>query len=187
MAQTHHWLQVLWLAHSAGLRVLLLLMDLVGLGGPWDLACLAPQASLVTLLVQAHQVPPQSLAVLGSQEGLVGLEIHPCLVGLQGLGHHWVPEDQVSPGILGSLWGPADLLILCLHALQVGQWARLDPSHQRGLVVLAPLSLLFVPYCQWDQGVPAVLCHLWDPWDQEDLVATTKRKWQLTGFSLQRE
>jgi hypothetical protein len=33
----------------------------------------------------------------------------------------------------------------------------------------APPSLLSVPCCQLDQEVPEILCHLLDPWGQEDL------------------
>lgn len=161
--QTYHWPLVLWLAHSAGPGVLLLPMGLGDQEDPWGLACLVPRASLAAPVVQAPRAPQQCLVVPGSQEGPGGRGPHPCLVGLVGLGPHWVPEGQASPGTHGSLWGPVSLWSLCCRALQGDRRALLGPSHQQGRVDQAPPSLLSVPCCQWAQGGPAVLCHLSDP------------------------
>lgn len=168
------------MARSAGLGASLPLMGLGDRGGPLGPACLAPQANLAAPVVQAPLALPRCPAVPGSQEGPEGQGVRPCLVGRGGLGPHWGPEGRASRGIHGSPWGPASLWSLCRHALQGGQRAQLGPSHRRGQVDQAPPSLLSVLCCQWDQGVPAVLCHLLDPWGQEDL----KYKKNVNGVNM---
>lgn len=82
---TYHWSLM---ARSAEPRAPLLLRGLGGQVAPWALACLAPPASLVAPEVQVRQAHPRYPVVLGSQEGPGGQGVHPCLVGLGGLGPH---------------------------------------------------------------------------------------------------
>lgn len=168
-AQTYRWPRVLQLARSAEPGAPPPLMGPGDRGGPWDPACPAPQASPADPSARAPQAPPRCPAVPGSRGGPGGPGVRPCLVGRWGLGPHWGPEGRASRGTRGSLWGPAGLWSLCRHALQGGRPARSGPSHRPGREGQAPPSLLSVPCCQWDPGVPAVLCHLSDPWGQEDL------------------